>query len=470
MNFDVKIGENFRRKGRFVAGGHTTDAPATLTYSSVVSRDSVRIALTIAALNGLEVMACNIQNAYLTANCHEKIWTRASPDFGLESGMIMLIRKALYGLKSLGAAFRAHLVETLYDIGFVPTCTDPDVWRRPAVKEDGFEYYEYVLCYVDDILAISHKAKDASKAVQAIFKLKDDKIEPPDMYLGATLSVIEDNSIQRWCMTSDKYVKVAVENVELELARVNQRLPSMCKTPMTVGYRPERDVSAELTSVGVQRYQELIGVLRWAAKLGRVDILLETAMLSTYMAPRKGHLEQVYHVFGYLKTYSKRRLFFDPPHPDIDERAFSTYKWYDFYRDAKEQVPIDMPPPRGCAVSTRCFVDADHTSNTVTRRSQTRILIFLNWAPIVWYSKRQNTMETSTFGSEFIALRMAVEHIEVLRYKLRMFGIPIEGPTNVFCDNEAVFKNTTIPESTLKKKHNSICYHCCREAVATRFM
>ena len=82
---------------------------------------------------------------------------------------------------------------------------------------------------------------------------------------------------------------------------------------MTVGYRPERDVSAELTSEGIQRYQELIGVLRWAAELGRVDILLETAMLSTYMAlPQKGHMEQVYHVFGYLKTHLKCRLFFDP--------------------------------------------------------------------------------------------------------------------------------------------------------------
>ena len=184
MIFDVKIGENFRRKARLVAGGHTTDALATLTYSSVVSRDSVRIALTIAALNGLEGMACDIQNAYLATDSREKIWTRAGPEFGLESGTIMLIRKALYGLKSSGAAFHAHLAETLYDIGFVPTRADPDVWRWPAVKEDRFEYYEDVLCYVDDILTISHKTKDALKVVQAIFKLKDDKIEPPDMYLG----------------------------------------------------------------------------------------------------------------------------------------------------------------------------------------------------------------------------------------------------------------------------------------------
>ena len=282
---------------------------------------------------------------------------------------------------------------------------------------------------------------------------------------------MEDDGIQGWCMSSDKYVKAAVENVEQEFARVSQQLPSKCRTPMTIGYRSERDVSAELTPEGIQRYQEPIGVLRWAAELGRIDILIETAMLLTYMAlPQKGHMEQVYHVFGYLKTHSKCRLFFDPRHPDIDERAFSSYEWYDFYRDAREQVPNDMPPPRGHAVSTHCFVDADHASNTVTCRTQTGILIFLNKAPIVWYSKRQNTVETSTFGSEFIAMRTAVEHIEALRYKLRMFGIPIEGSTNVFCDNEAVFKSTTIPQSTSKKQHNSICYHHCREAVAAKVM
>ena len=121
MIFDVKIGEHFCRKAQLVAGGHITEAPAMLTYSSFVSCDSVQIALTIAALIGLQVMACDIQNAYLTAGCGEKIWTRAGPEFGSEAGTIMLIRKALYGLRSSGAAFRTHLAETLYDIGFLPT-------------------------------------------------------------------------------------------------------------------------------------------------------------------------------------------------------------------------------------------------------------------------------------------------------------------------------------------------------------
>ena len=104
----------------------------------------------------------------------------------------------------------------------------------------------------------------------------------------------------------------------------------------------------------------------------------------------------------------------------------------------------------------------------MTRRSQTGILIFVNRAPILWYSKRQNTVETSTFGSKFIVMKTVVEQVESLRYKLHMFGVPLEGPTNMFCDIEAVFKNASIPDSTLKKKHTSICYHRCREAVASR--
>ena len=116
--FDVKMGENFRRKARFVAGGHATEVPETLiTYSSVVSRDSVRIVLTIAALNGLQVMACDIQNAYLKADCREKIWTVAGPEFGSEAGTIFLVRKALYGLKSAGAAFRSLMADNLDGYG-----------------------------------------------------------------------------------------------------------------------------------------------------------------------------------------------------------------------------------------------------------------------------------------------------------------------------------------------------------------
>ena len=466
--FDVKMGENFRRKARFVAGGHTTEVPDSLiTYSSVVSRDSVRLALTIAALNDLKVMACDIQNAYLTADCREKIWTKAGPEFGSEAGTIFLVKKALYGLKSAGAAFRSLLADTLMDTGYRPTKADPDVWLRPAVKPDGFQYYEMALCYVDDILSISNDPQATLLALTSVFKLKDDKIEEPEVYLGAQLGKMSIDGTECWTMSAEKYVVASVKNVEEALAKKGLRLATKCYTPLASDYKPELETSAELKSDGVQYYQELIGVLRWAVELGRVDILLEVALMSTYMAmPRDGHLQQLYRIFGYLKLYPKRKIAFDPQHPAINERMFRKCDWTDFYRDVKEAVPGDMPAPRGNPMSTHCFVDASHGSDRATRRSQTGILIFCNRAPIIWFSKRQNTVEASTFGSEFQAMKNAVELVEALRYKLRMFGVPIDGPTNIFCDNEAVYKNTSLPESTLKKKHHAIAYHRCREAVA----
>ena len=244
-------------------------------------------------------------------------------------------------------------------------------------------------------------------------------------------------------------------------------MPTKCGAPLTSGYKPELDTSAELKADGLQTYQELIGVLRWAVEIGRIDILLETSPMSAHLAlPRIRHLEQVIHIFGYLKQNSKKKIAFDPEHPQIDERRFQKYDLYDLYRDAKEAIPGDMPKPRGNSMSTHCFVDANHAVNTVTRSSHTGILIFCNRAPIIWHSKRQNTVETSTFGSEITAMKNAVELIEALRYKLRMFGVPIEGPTNIYCDNEAVCRNCSTPESSLKKKHNSIAYHQNREAVA----
>ena len=100
----------------------------------------------------------------------------------------MIVTRALYGLKSSGAAFRALLAEVLWDLGYRPSKADPDVYMRPAVKSDGTTYWEYVLCYVDDVLAISANPKATMKGVQAKFKLKDDKLEEPKVYQGASLS------------------------------------------------------------------------------------------------------------------------------------------------------------------------------------------------------------------------------------------------------------------------------------------
>ena len=125
-----------------------------------------------------------------------------------------------------------------------------------------------------------------------------------------------------------------------------------------------------------------------------------------------------------------------------------------------------MPAPLGNTLDITCFVDSDHAGNVVTWRSHTRIIVFLNNAAVIWFSKKQNTVESSSFGSEFVALRIARDLIMGLWYKLRMFGVPIVGPASVLCDNHGVVKNTSLPDSVLSKRHNAINYNVVRKAVA----
>jgi len=146
----------------------------------------------------------------------------------------------LYGLKSSGAAFRAHLAEALYDLSYMPTKADPDVWIRPVTKPNGFEYYEMMLIYVDDILCIPHDPHAIMKGIQATFKLKDDKIEEPENYLGAQLTQKIINGTECWTMSSEQYVNASIANVEAALESSGQRfLPSLCTTPIQANYRPD---------------------------------------------------------------------------------------------------------------------------------------------------------------------------------------------------------------------------------------
>ena len=125
-----------------------------------------------------------------------------------------------------------------------------------------------------------------------------------------------------------------------------------------------------------------------------------------------------------------------------------------------------MPKTWGKSARLTVYVDADHASDKVTRRSVTGIIVFLNNTPIRTFSKRQKTVETSTYGAEMVAARIATDIILEIRYSLRMMGVPIDGPALMLGDNRSVILNSTVPSSVLKKKHLSCGYHRIRECIA----
>ena len=269
--WDVKM--DFTRKTWWVLDGHKTPEPEGSTYAGVVLRESIRIALSYAALNGIDIFAADIRNAYLQAPSSCKNFIICSPEFGLEiEGKVVLIHHALYGGKSAGRDFHNHLRSSMHFLGFTSCPADPDVWMHRALKSDGMPIYDYVLLYTDDTLVISKNAESILKnEIGRYFELKKESIGPPNLYLGGRLSKVQlDNGTWAWGFSASQYVQAAIKNVKDFIAKEGNRRWKMHRnadTPLSSSYHPELDVSPELSPAEASYYMPLIGVLHWIVEL-----------------------------------------------------------------------------------------------------------------------------------------------------------------------------------------------------------
>lgn len=254
------------------------------------------------------------------------------------------------------------------------------------------------------------------KLSEEFYRLKDGYAKP-DRYLGAQIKewrFPENASEVHWAMSSEQYIKEAIKNVEAHLQKHNRGLPKVHQ-PLPAHYHTELDITAPPADDDINMYQSYVSILWWIFELGCLDIYVHVALMSSYLTnPRIGHLEAIYYIFGYLKTHNRSTIVFDSSYVKWQESDFMHFDWTDFYGDTKEHIPQNAPPPRGMPVQINAFVDANHAGNKLNRRSHSGILIYLNRSPTMWYSKAQKTVETSTFGSELVALRIATELIKGL--------------------------------------------------------
>lgn len=270
-------------------------------------------------------------------------------------------------------------------------------------------------------------------------------VGPPERYLGAKVGKSGDD----WYLSATAYLQKAIPVIESEFGDLSKAYSrSSLDIPAPTDYHPETDESPLSDPYSTQLYQSYVGIMRWAVELSRVDVAHTCATMAKYMSmPREGHLYGLLRVFAYLKKHLQSKIVLDPIKRDWSDIQWISRDWSEYYPDiVGECLPPNTPEPRGHSVQINLWCDSSHATDLVTRRSTTGIIIFVNGAPIQWYSKRQNTIECSTFGSEFVAMRIALEMNDALRYKLRMFGIPIDGPSNGFCDNQSVVNNSTLPE------------------------
>jgi hypothetical protein len=243
-------------------------------------------------------------------------------------------------------------------------------------------------------------------------------------------------------------------------------------SPLEKGDHPEIDTSDLLEPKEIQMYQSLVGSMQWAVSLGRLDIATAVMTLSGFRAiPRVGHLERAKRVVGYLAKMKHAVIRFRVSEPDYTDLPEYEYDWEQtVYGDVKEDLPTDAPEALGNYVTLTHYLDANLYHDMLTGRSVTGILHFMNQTPMDWYSKKQGSVETATYGSEFMASRTCVEQVIDLRNTLRYLGVPIRPKSYMFGDNEAVVNSSTKFDAKLHKRHTALSFHRVREAIAAKII
>jgi hypothetical protein len=272
----------------------------------------------------------------------------------------------------------------------------------------------------------------------------------------------DDNTL---CISPAKYIEKLVQNY----TKLFGMTPSRSVTsPLEKGDHPELDTSELCDSEQIAQYQSMIGSLQWIVTIGRFDINTAVMTMSGFrMAPRIGHLNRLKRIYGYLSKMRYASIRVRTEEPDYSDLPEHTVDWsYSVYGNVKEFLPTDAPEPLGNYVTLSHYVDANLMHDVTTGRSVTGILHLVNKTPIEWYSKKQATVETATYGSEFVAARVCVEQIIDLRNTLRYLGVPVRDKSYMFGDNKSVVDSSMLLNAKLHKRHTMLSFHRVREAIA----
>ena len=458
MVYDVK--HDSRHKARLVAGGHLNNPNTESVYSGVVSLRGIRLVVFLAELNALELWGANVGNAYLEALTKEKVYIVGGPEFGPLQGHTLLIFKALYGLRSSGLCWHQRFSDVLRAMGFNQSKAEADIWMH---ENDGL--YEYIAVYVDDLLIAARDPKSIIDILSEKHKFKLKGVGPLTYHLGCDYFRDKDGTL---CCGPKKYITKLMGQFESMFGCK----PREYTSPLEKGDHPEIDDTEELNEEGIKKYQTMIGCLQWAVSLGRFDIQTATMTMSRFrVAPCQGNLERLKRMYGYLKTFSSAAIRVRVLEPELGELPDQEFDWcQSVYGNVQELVPKDAPKPLGKAVTTVTYKDANLYHDMLTGRAVTGVLHLCNQTLVDWYSKRQATVETATFGSEFTAARTAVDQIIDLRTTLRYLGVPVNTKSYMFGDNQAAVTNSSIPHSSLNKRHNALSYHRVREMIAAKIL
>ena len=299
--------------------------------------------------------------------------------------------------------------------------------------------YEYIAVYVDDLAIAALCCLDICSTLKnkCGFKLKGEG--PLTYHLGCDFIRDPDGTL---VACPKKYIRKILDWYEYKY----KSKPKKVKNPLEDNDHPELDTSAVVLEY-VKDVQSMVGQLQWLVALARFDIMSSVVTMSRFRTcPRQGHVDRCKRIYGYIAFMDHGGIRFRTEEPDFSNLPVQEFDWSrSVYGNVKELIPEDAPLPREIHVVTTTYVDANLHHDHVTGRALTGILHFVNGTPIDWYSKRQATVETATYGSEFVAARIAVDQIIDLRTTLRYLGVPIREKSYLFGDNKSVVDSSTLP-------------------------
>ena len=382
--FDVKF--DGTHKARYVIGGNRVDSSEFSAYASVVKTENIRILLTLAAKFNLQTMTGDIGNAYLNAYTEERIWSKAGPEFGEKAGQIVLVVKALYGLKTSAAAWWKCFADKLRSMGFRSSLADSNVWLKPRYDENKICIgYDYIACHVDDFIILADRPEKYMAELRNEYVIKNESSFDQTYYLGLDVTKLPKGPAG-FKLGSQTYLKEALRKAANIYGKPIKKGAS---TPLPPDIHLEVEDTPLLDHKRAQQYLQLVGMLQWMVELGRIDICHAARSLSRYSAaPCDKHWDATERVFRYLHKKQNYCIVIDPSSPgkdfdinidlpDLESEVYHAKCMKDIYPDAKEDIDPNLPTAVWDEIPITVFVDADWAADKSNRWSITGYIIYI---------------------------------------------------------------------------------------------
>ncbi|KAJ0412135.1 hypothetical protein ATCC90586_004055 [Pythium insidiosum] len=399
-------GNVVRHKARLVAQGflQTQGRDYFDTYSPVASMNTIRAFLAVCCSRRLLVRQFDIETAFLNGELEEDVFMQPPEGVNVASNMVCKLRRSLYGLKQAAAVWYKTL---------------RDVFRG----EHGGTVY--VVLYVDDLLvgcASEEQAEAVRDGLARQFTVKS--LGDARLVLGMELDYDRDRG--------ELKLKQA-QFITRMLERFGQATANAVRNPLIMG----QDLSPDDTHTTLAtntKYRELIGSLLYVANATRPDISSALSVLSQYLdCPREIHWRAAIRVLQYLKGTATLGVKYS----------------------SKSDTKIDIVT----------YSDANWGSDKATRRSTSGVLVMLAGGPVVYKSKRQQTVALSSAEAEYMALALATQEVVWLRFLLAEMGLEQHAPTSIYMDNKAAISIATNHGYTARAKHIDLRAHFVRDHV-----